>query len=169
MSSAIDPQSRDPAKPFNDRYEKFIELLIEGDRSLTAAWVMSGGMKAEDATPGHRVSASRAGKKVEARVAYLRALRAATPRPDASEPMTADRLQTMMQSVTATLIAASDAAKACGEHIVANSIQAEIVTHSGRLQRLQNRTGPAPKAKVKALPIDRDRVVAAFYDCTCDD
>jgi len=169
MSNAIDPQSRDPAKAFNERYKRFIELLVEGDRSLTAAWVMSGGGKAEDATPGHRVSASRAGKKVEARVAYLRAQRAATPRPDATEPMTADRLQTMMQSVTATLIAASDAAKAVGQHTVANSIQAQIVVHSGRLKRLQNRAGPAPKAKVKALPIDRDRVVAAFFDCTCED
>jgi hypothetical protein len=83
--------------------------------------------------------------------------------------MTADRLQTMMEGVTATLISASDAAKVCGEHRVANSIQAEIVVHSGRLQRLQNRAGPAPKAKIAELPIERDRVVAAFFDCTCDD
>jgi len=39
MSSAIDPQNRDPAKPFNERYERFIELLVEGDRSLLGTTV----------------------------------------------------------------------------------------------------------------------------------
>jgi len=148
-----------------ERDERFAQLVAEGDRTLTEAWLLSSGDEVRpENTPGRRVSASRAGKRCAERIAQLKRERATSQAPQEAETLTAGRLQLLMADVTAVLMDAANAAQQAGSTGIAQQLRKTITVHSGRTSRLSDRT-PAPEQK--SAEIDREGILSRLYACRC--
>jgi len=158
MTSGAEPMRR-------PRDERFAQLLAgAGTISLLDAWIESSaeGVK-PDPSPSLRVTASRAGKRVADRVAYLKRQRAAESAP--SEPLTAERLSALMASTTAALLDAANAAQFAGADSIAQHLRKTITVHAGRSARVERR---APSKERKTGVVDIDAVLARLFPCRCE-
>lgn len=148
----------------SERLERFARILGETDGGLTLveAWIQSDPAEVKPkVTPGRRVSASKAGKRVADRVAFIKQKNASTA-PTAS--LTAERLTTLMSSVTASLLSAADAANRAGSNAIAQQLRKAITVHAGRSVRLGRRS---PALEQNADEIDIDGVLERLHYCKC--
>jgi len=138
---------------------------------MTEAWCLAGGKNGVplEATPGRRVSASRAHARLKDRLEYLRQERASIlPEIDTSADFQESDLREIMESVTATLIAASEQARNLGHQNLATALRSELTTHAGRRARVESRTKEVVKLDPQSDVIIDD-LKARFFRCVCDD
>lgn len=161
MRKAAEPGST-PIKKARD--ERFAQLLAEADGglSLVEAWCRSDSAEVKAVvTPGRRVSASKARKRVAARVAYIKRQNASGA---STTTLTAARLSLLMADITSALVTAAKSAQAAGADNIAQQLRKCITVHAGRSERVEHRS-PAPEENQDA--IDVDSIARRFYPCLC--
>lgn len=162
------------------RDERFCQILAQSARdghqmTLIQAWCESSvGYPKPEPTPGLRVSASKAHKRLAGRVAFLKAQyteqRASTAdaASNKTEKVTAKSLSILMQTVTISLVAAADCAAQHGANNIARQLRKTIVTHSGRVGRASARA-PAPAIEADAGEVEKlaSNITLNMSYCSC--
>ena len=134
----------DPSRPLqHKRHETFAALLASPEkRTAVDCWILSDPSPVKPGrTAGREISASRVSKKPEvaARVAYLRAQRAA--KNAAPIEVTAESIASLMADVTARFLSIAELATQLGLDDLAQRLRRQTVIHSGRASRLHERVG----------------------------
>jgi hypothetical protein len=118
--------------------EMFARLVAIEGLSFQDAWIESRPGPRPERSPAARVQSSRAGKRTEARRAFL-----AKQKADATAPVEVSTdpqsILLLMESVSSALLQASKVAKAHGADRLANSIKQSLVRHVGRHSRVSQR------------------------------
>jgi hypothetical protein len=146
------------------RDERFANIVAEADGGLTLveAWCQSDPAEVKpEVTAGRRVGASKAHKRVAARVAYIKRQNASqTP----TAALTTEILSTLMAEVTSALMVGARAAQDAGAENIAQQLRKCITVHAGRSERVEHR---APAPVENHHEIDVDLIVKRFHPCTC--
>lgn len=144
--------SRSDAPLKRARDERFARLAAEVEGiTLLDAWCRSVSPPAPP-TPGRRVSASKAGKRCAERIAFLKRLRAQKALNEETEPFTLERLASLMEDATRTLMEAANVAQRAGASSIAQSLRKAVVTHAGRAHRVERQTANVQIQK-KTVPV----------------
>lgn len=155
----------DPSVPLTRaREERFALLLAESDGglSLSQAWVQSDpAVVTPEVTPGRRVSASKAFKRVADRVAWIKQQAASTA---PTEALTAERLSSLMEGTTASLLDAARHAQKVGANNIAQSLRRVLTVHAGRSSRLDQRV---PAQEKIGGAVDVESILTRLHFCTC--
>lgn len=148
----------------SERDERFANIVAEADGgiSLVEAWCRSDPAEMKPVvTPGRRVSASKAHKRVAARVAYIKRQNASGA---STTTLTAARLSLLMADITSALVAAAKSAQAAGADNISQQLRKCITVHAGRSLRVEHKS-PVPDENQDA--IDVDIIARRFYPCLC--
>lgn len=161
------------------RDERFCQILAQSARdgdqmTLIQAWCMSAtDYPKPQPTPGLRVSASKAHKRLAGRVAHLKAehaeQRASTANAvPTNDKVTTQTIQNLMQTVTESLVQAANAASAHGANNIARQIRKTIVTHSGRISRVSGRID-APTTEINEDEVEKlaSNITLNVGYCSC--
>lgn len=161
------------------RDERYCQILAQSARdghqmTLVQAWCESAeNYPKPQPSLGLRVSASKAHKRVAARVAFLKSQYAAQrTTADAvstvPEKVTAKTIQNLMTTVTESLMLAASAASAHGANNIARQIRKSVVTHCGRIGRSSGRID-APAGETNAGEVEKlaTNIALNLSYCSC--
>lgn len=160
----------DPIEPgsvaLKPRPERFCQILANDGGTFLDAYLRSTKGHPPEATPGRRVSASRMAARLDVRdrIAFLRREAAKKAAEQPAELITTERLQVLMEDVTASLMGAAIAASNSGNHGTGQAIRGSITVHAGRSARVVKRT-PAPERMADS--VDLDGALERLHYCCC--
>lgn len=146
------------------RDERFAAIVAgaDGGLSLARAWCLSDpAVVKPKVTPGRRVSASNAGKRVADRVAWLKQQHASVV---PIENLTTERISNLMERTTIDLMAAARHAQKVGSNNIAQQLRKALIIHAGRSSRLKQ---SVPAQDNIDEVVDVDSILSRLYACIC--
>jgi hypothetical protein len=158
------------SEPLAPRAERFAQILAAAARDgvkmtqLEAYCLSDPSDVKPKPTKGRKTNGSKLYAVAADRIAYLKRMHARGEAPAVN--ISAARLSSLMAEVTQNLLDASDRASDHGAQDLARRLRASAVTHIGRAQRVERRTGIAPSEVDTKDPAERFRGLRL---CTCDD